>query len=491
MTTDPIKAATSEKEVSPSQKNPSPSEEKAATPRRVSIKIGSQREESQTSAESKSDADLPAPPKTSAPGAVTAEKIESYFPSPILNQVTTPDLDDEIAAALGDQSLDDLIAAENAPSGELSLEADSQVRGTVVKVHREDVFFSLGGRNEGVASLKQFEQPPEPGTTMDVIVVQLNQVEGLYELTIPGAAVSVGDWSDISEGLVVEARITGHNKGGLECEVNKIRGFVPASQVSMYRVEDFEQFVDQTLPCVVTEVNPERRNLVLSHRAVLEREQEQTRQKLLDELEVGQTREGVVRRLQDFGAFVDIGGVDGLVHVSRLSWDRIGHPSEVLEEGQQIQVKVEKIDKTTGKIGLSYRDTLEQPWENIDTKFPIGSVVSGTVTRTTNFGAFVRVATGIEGLIHISELAHYRVQRVTSVVKQGQEVEVKVVSVDRESQRMGLSLKALVTVSEPTKETAESDELEQVIESTVPQHEGELKGGTNRSSGGDKFGLKW
>ena len=144
--------------------------------------------------------------------------------------------------------------------------------------------------------------------------------------------------------MVVEARVTGHNKGGLECEVNRLRGFIPASQISMYRVEDLAQFVDQKFACVITEANPEKRNLVLSRRAVLEREKAEAKEKLMAELEVGQVREATVRSLQSFGAFVDLGGVDGLIHISQLSWDRIKHASEVLEVGQKVKVKIQKID---------------------------------------------------------------------------------------------------------------------------------------------------
>ena len=228
---------------------------------------------------------------------------------------------------------------------------------------------------------------PEIGANLEVVVERLEPGEALYQLSIPGAAMSVADWSDIEEGIVVDVRITGHNTGGLECELNGIRGFIPVSQVAIYRVEDLDPYVNERLKCVVTEANPDRRNLVLSHKAVLERERAAAKEKLLKELEPGQTHEGVVRNIRDFGAFVDLGGVDGLVHISKLSWDRVTHPSEVLEEGQRIKVKIDKIDKDTGKIGLSYRDTLEQPWDKAEQKFPQGSIVTGTVSKIMEFGA--------------------------------------------------------------------------------------------------------
>jgi ribosomal protein S1 len=322
-----------------------------------------------------------------------------------------------------------------------------------------------------------------------VLVSRFNAADGLYELVLPGAAVDVGDWSEVAEGMVVEARVTGHNKGGLECEVNRLRGFIPASQVSMYRVEDLSQFVDQKFPCVVTEANPAKRNLVLSRRAMLEREKAEAKEKLMAELEVGQTRDAVVRSLQSFGAFVDLGGVDGLIHISQLSWDRIKHASEVLELGQQVKVKIQKIDLQTGKISLAFRDLSESPWANAARDFPTRSRVQGTVSRLMEFGAFVRLAAGVEGLIHISELSHKRVFRVADVVNEGQEVEVMVLSVDSEQQRIGLSLKALEARAAPAgkAEAAEPDAPPVVPKKRkVP-----LKGGIGGPSSGDQFGLKW
>ena len=402
------------------------------------------------------------------------------------------DLDQEVEAALAGMSIDEMIAGQDKAAGEVELEADTRRRGIVMRVHRDDVFFSLGARHEGIASLKQFKEPPNPGDQLDVIVNSFNGDEGLYELRIPGASVAVGDWSDVAEGSVVEARVTGSNTGGLECQVNNIRGFVPASQISLARVENFGDYVGQKLLCVATEVNERRGNLVLSHRALLEREREEERQKLLEQIEVGQTREGVVRSLRDFGAFVDLGGVDGLVHISKMSWDRVEHPSDVLEEGQKIQVKVEKIDPQSGKIGLSYRDTLEDPWAKVDQKYSIGAVVSGTVSRVAKFGAFVKLEPGIEGLVHISELAHHRVVQVTNVVKQGDEVEAKVLSVDPASQRIALSLKqAQAAPVAAKKEDEQEADDEPLREMAVPKRNEPLKGGRDRGSGGEKFGLNW
>ncbi len=404
------------------------------------------------------------------------------------------DLEDELAAALGASDLDNMLVGDAMLQVGLMLEEGQRLQAKVVKAHGEHVFVSLGGANEGVLPSLQFEVLPDVGSQLDVIVRGFLAQEGLYELTMPGNAVSVEDWSDIKEGEVVEAVVSAANTGGLECTVGHIRGFIPASQAAEFRVEDLSEFVGQKVLCVITEANERRGNLVLSRRAVLEREKTEKRAERLAALEIGAAVEGTVRKILDFGAFVDIGGIDGLLHISQLSWERVNHPSEILEEGQKVQVRVDKIDEQTGKIGLSYRSLQEHPWTDIETRFPVGSLVKGTVTRIAEFGAFVRVATGVEGLIHVSELAHHRVHNVSNIVSEGQEVEVKVLSVDSEQQRMSLSLKAAQAIPDKSADVAaESDSQteEPRPEPVLPKHRGPLKGGTARPAGGEQFGLKW
>ena len=423
---------------------------------------------------------------------VTADDVPEVQFKEQLNE----DLEQEIEAALGGMSLDDILAGEEqatAKAGE-ELATETRLPGTVMKVDREYVFFSLGSRNQGIAGRRQFREPPEVGATMDVVIQKFDAEEGLYEVTVPGASVEVADWGDVDEGVVVAARVTGHNSGGLECEVNHIRGFIPMSQISLHRVENAEDYVGQKLACVVTEANPQRQNLVLSHRAMLEREQEVNREKLFTSLEVGQVHKATIRKLMDFGAFAEIApGVDGLIHISQLSWERVKHPSDVLTEGQQVEVKIEKIDPDTRKIGLSYRELQDNPWDNVTSKYHPGALVSGTVSRIAQFGAFVKLEPGVEGLVHISELAHHRVHRVDTVVKEGQEVEVKVLEVDQDKQRISLSMKAAVQPpAEETKpEEAEDDTPEEPRELAIAPRKGALKGGMNKKSGGEEFGLNW
>jgi small subunit ribosomal protein S1 len=201
--------------------------------------------------------------------------------------------------------------------------------------------------------------------------------------------------------------------------------------------------------------------------------------------------EGIVRSVKDFGAFVDLGGLDGLIHISKLSWDRVKHPSEVIEEGQKVKVRVDTIDKETGKISLSYRDLLVNPWDTAEQEFSVGTVHQGTVTRIADFGCFVRLAAGVEGLVHISELAHHRVSRVDTYVSEGQQVDVKVLSFDREAQKIGLSMKAAQNAPETA--TTETDEVVEPPRDVAVKatHTGPLRGGNNRESGGERFGLRW
>ncbi len=416
-----------------------------------------------------------------------APKIEV----PSVRHPLSKDLEDELEAALGGTDLDNMLVGDEMLQVGKILDEGQRIQAKVMKAQGEHVFVSLGGPNEGVIPALQFEDLPEAGTLLDVVVRGYLVSEGLYEVTVPGAAVDVSDWSDLSEGEVIEATVSGANTGGLEGTVGAIRGFIPASQVAEYRVENLEDMVGEKVLCVVTEANPRRGNLVLSRRAVLEREKAEKREERLANLEVGASVDGVVRKILDFGAFVDIGGLDGLLHISQLSWDRVKHPSEILEEGQNIKVRVDKIDPQSGKIGLSYRSLEDHPWNDIDSRFPVGSIIKGTVTRIAEFGAFVKIAPGVEGLVHLSELAHHRVNNVGNVVKEDQEVDVKVLSMESDQQRISLSIKGAVAAPEGTAESGKEEVEEPRPDPVLPKHRGPLKGGVGKASGGDQFGLKW
>src|SRR5438445_7728558 len=209
------------------------------------------------------------------------------------------------------------------------------------------------------------EGPPTVGTEVEVHIERYDEANGLLLLSRKGAAVDA-DWSSVAEGMIVEARVTATNKGGLSVDVNGIRGFMPISQIDLYRVEDTEQYVNQRLRCLVTEVNPAERNLVVSRRDLLEKEREEARAKLWQELAEGQIREGTVRSVRDFGAFVDLGGVDGLLHISEMSWSRIQDATQVVQPGQAVKVVVLKLDREKHKVSLGLRQLTPSPWDSVN-----------------------------------------------------------------------------------------------------------------------------
>jgi len=421
------------------------------------------------------------------------------FPPPSIRDRLSPELEQQLQEALGDVPVEDLMAADSPATSQPPLEPESRHAGHVIVVQREDVFVELGGREQGILPLGLFTEPPLAGAEVEVIVRRFNREDGLYELSLPNVAASVGDWSQIAEGMVVEARVTGHNSGGLECDVNHLSGFIPISQISLYRVENLEEFVEQKFTCLVAEVNPARKKLVLSRRAILEREKQEARQKLMQSLAPGQIREGVVRRLMDFGAFVDLGsGVDGLIHVSQLGWGRVRHPSEVLQEGQRVQVRIDRVDAASGRISLGYRELVEEnPWTHAEGKYLPNTPHRGRVAKIMEFGAFVELEPGLEGLVHISELSHKRVARVTDVVQEGDEIDVMVLAVDIGARRISLSMKNLLPPPEPEAPPAAAGGPGKAAEPTPPPKPKKqppakpLVGGLGKSPGGSQFGLKW
>jgi small subunit ribosomal protein S1 len=373
------------------------------------------------------------------------------------------DLDSEVAAAFGGLTEKELYG-EPAKGGRAATPPDQgRKKGRVLRIHGPDVFIDVpGGRSGGVLPMTQFpDGPPAIGSEVEVHIEGYDHANGLLILSRMGAAVQA-DWSSVAAGMIVEARVTATNKGGLSVDVNGIRGFMPISQIDLYRVEDVEQFVNQRLRCLVTEVIPEERNLVVSRRALLEKEREENREKLWQELAEGQVRTGIVRSVRDFGAFVDLGGVDGLLHVSEMSWTRVQDAASVVQPGQSIKTVVLKLDPERRKISLGLKQLMPSPWDTVQDRYAINSVVKGKVTRTMDFGAFVELEPGIEGLVHISELSPQRVRRVTDVVQPGQELQVMVLRIDQAQRKISLSLKAALPkqAEEPAEEEAEEEEME-------------------------------
>ena len=428
------------------------------------------------------------------------------------------DLEAEFQQALGDlnaeNGLDSLISNESFASAGDLLERDTKIAATVIRISKEDAILDLGNYNQGIVALRQFDEIPELGKKINVMVVRYKSDEGLYEVSLPNAAADVEDWSEIEEGMVVEAQITAQNTGGLECEVCHLRAFMPISQVSLYRVESLDEFVGTRMMAIVTEANPERRNLVISHKYFALRQQEAERKEFMATLKIGDVYDAIVRKIMPFGCFVDLGhGVEGLVHISRLSWGRINNPAEVVSEGQQIRVCLEEIKEDTGKMSFSYRDTLANPWDSAADKYNVGATCTAKVVKIMPFGAFCELEPGVEGLIHISEIAHERIVHVSDALKVGQEIQVQVVTMDTMTRKIGLSMKSLI--APPVKEEPEQPE-EQGGDSKNSKGAGKgkkekpedlearplpkkfrnqgsqtLRGGKDSKSEGDKFGLNW
>ena len=253
-------------------------------------------------------------------------------------------------------------------------------------------------------------------------------------------------WDDIEKkfeaGETIKAPVTQVVKGGLVVDAG-VRGFIPASMVSDHFVEDLNQYKGQELELKIVELEPSENRLILSHKEIVQQEREANKKAVLDKLVVGDVVEGKVARLTNFGAFIDLGGVDGLVHVSEISFERVGKPSDVLKVGQDVKVKVLAVDPEKDRISLSIKQTLPQPWENITEKVAEGDVLEGTVKRLTSFGAFVEVFPGVEGLVHISQISHKHIATPNEVLASGEKVKVKVLNVNAEEHRLALSIKAL------------------------------------------------
>ena len=325
------------------------------------------------------------------------------------------------------------------------------VEGTVVKVDRDEVLLDIGYKTEGVIlarelSIKHDVDPDEivsVGDDIEALVLQKEDKEGRLLLSKKRAQYERA-WGTIErvkeEDGVVTGTVIEVVKGGLILDIG-LRGFLPASLVEMRRVRDLQPYVGRELEAKIIELDKNRNNVVLSRRAYLEQTQSEVRTNFLQTLQKGQVRSGVVSSIVNFGAFVDLGGVDGLVHVSELSWKHIVHPSEVVEVGQEVTVEVLEVDFDRERVSLSLKATQEDPWQAFARTHAIGQVVPGKVTKLVPFGAFVRVEDGIEGLVHISELAQRHVEVPEQVAKVGDEVFVKVIDLDLDRRRLSLSLK--------------------------------------------------
>jgi ribosomal protein S1 len=327
---------------------------------------------------------------------------------------------------------------------------DNIKHGKVTAIREGNVFVDLGGKSQGMCPIDQFDQAPdttaggekkavEVGQEYEFIFKGYDSREGLVLLARKGA-LQHGAWETLSPGDTVEATVTGVNKGGLELKVGTTRAFMPAGQVDVKFHADLSVFLNQRLQVRVMKVDRDDHNILLSRRAIVEEEEAKKAELVWDEIAVGQVREGVVRSVQPYGAFIDVGGVDGLLHVSAMSHQRVADPKKIVKEGDKLQVMIVNIDKEKKKVSLSLKQLTKDPWDSVTNDFPVGAVVEGTVKKVVEFGAFVEIAPGVEGLVHVSQLAMRRVNKAGDVVKDGDKVKAKVQGIDIEKRRISLSM---------------------------------------------------
>ncbi len=334
----------------------------------------------------------------------------------------------------------------------VSLKQGDTVKGKVIAVKDEEVVVSLGYKADGIITREELTGDPtlspsdivREGDEIEVFVKKLDDGEGNVLLSKKKVDVERG-WAALDEsfqaGSPVEGKVVEEVKGGLISIVNGIKGFIPASHIDVGYVENLAQFVDQVLPLKVIELNRRRGKLVLSRKVLLEEEREKRKQEVLNSINAGDRIRGEVKRLTGFGAFVDIGGIDGLIHISEISWNRIGHPSEVLNVGDEIEVEVLGVDPENERVSLGYKQTQPHPWDDVTNKYKVGEIVEGKIVRLVDFGAFVELETGIEGLVHVSQIAYHHVEKPQDELKENQMVKVKILDIKPEERRISLSIK--------------------------------------------------
>ncbi|MCA0754437.1 30S ribosomal protein S1 [Paenibacillus sp. N4] len=341
--------------------------------------------------------------------------------------------------------------SQDAMDNFVSLKKGDSVKGTIVKIEDNQAYVSLGYKYDGVIPIRELSavqidnatDAVQIGQEVELKVVSIN--DDKESLVLSKRLVdSEKAWDQLQQrfesGEVFEVTVADVVKGGLVADVG-VRGFIPASIVERHFVEDFSDYKGRTLRVKVKEIDRENNKVILSQKEVLDAEFEQNKQQVMASLQAGQELEGTVQRLTPFGAFVDIGGIDGLVHVSELSWQHVAHPKDVVSEGQSVRVKVLKVDPAAGKISLSVKAAQPGPWETANGQFATGDIVTGTVRRLVPFGAFVEIAPGVEGLVHISQIAHRHIGTPNEVLKEGQEVQAKILDFNPAEKRVSLSIK--------------------------------------------------
>ena len=362
--------------------------------------------------------------------------------------ISNEDVESQLSEALGDgfnqESLDQLIheTTTHLPGTILT--------GRVVNVIGNDVMVEVGLKSEGVVDLSEFGDPKsvEPGQEVEVLLEEVESDGGLVVLS-KRKADRIRGWerilSENNEGDVISGVVTRKIKGGLLVDIG-VPAFLPASQVDIRRPGDIGEYIGRKIDAKILKMDQDRRNIVISRRKLIEEQRADSKKKLLEEIEEGQVRKGVVKNIADFGAFIDLGGLDGLLHITDMSWGRIGHPSEVVKVDQEIEIVILNVDREKEKIALGLKQTTPNPWDNVEEKYPVGSRVKGTVVNIMPYGAFVKLEEGLEGLVHISEMSWTRrINHPSEVVGVDEEVEIVVLDFNKEKQEISLGIKQAET----------------------------------------------
>ncbi|MFO0982073.1 MAG: 30S ribosomal protein S1 [Planctomycetota bacterium] len=359
-------------------------------------------------------------------------------------QADGEEIERAVQEALGTRTVDDV--AKFYEESIRNFEVDQIIKGKVLKITNNEVIVDIGYKSEGTISLSEFENAEElkPGHEVEVLLEAIEDESGMLILSKRKADRQRG-WERVirhnKEEDIVKGKVMRKIKGGLLVDIG-VPVFLPASQVSIRRTGDIGEFVGKEIECKIIKIDESRMNIVVSRRRLLEEQREKMKQELLATLEPGQVRKGVVKNIADFGAFVDLGGIDGLLHITDMSWGRIGHPSEMLKIDEEIEVKVLKFDKERGRIALGLKQLQPSPWEGIDQKYPVGSRHRGQVVNIMPYGAFVKLEEGVEGLVHISEMSWTRrVNHPSEIVNIQDDVEVIVLEVNKDKQEISLGMK--------------------------------------------------
>ncbi|WP_217556247.1 30S ribosomal protein S1 [Paenibacillus sp. GbtcB18] len=396
--------------------------------------------------------------------------------------------------------------AQEAMSQVAAVKKGDIVKGKIIKVEQDQAMVDIGYKYDGTIPLRELssvqienaDQAVQEGQEIELKIVTID--DNKEKLVLSKRSVdSEKAWETLQQKLdekvIIEAVVAEVVKGGLVVDVG-VRGFVPASMVERSFVEDFSDYKGRTLRLRVKEIDREKNKVILSQKDVLDEEYEAQKKDIISKIEVGKVYEGTVQRLTQFGAFVDIGGIDGLVHISEMAWHHVEHPSEIVKEGDKVNVQVLKVDPEKDKVSLSLKATQEGPWEKAEKTFTTGEIITGTVKRLAGFGAFVEIAPGVEGLVHISQIAHRHIATPQEVLKEGQEVKVKVLDVNAAEKRVSLSIKETEEAPAQTASSAPSNYSSRPERSS--NHQKELAGNENVSLSnqglsmtlGERFGDK-